>query len=164
MYNETVEGLLDTPFSAAPGNETEKSIRFFLNFNTIERAFVFGRESWLLYCWSWFKFLFFITALGDLSFGADNLSPNIRFDDMMIRFSIVNDDIIEGREVGSISIAPSTSYDVAPPRFRTIRVVIIDDDGKTIIKSSSITVFIYRCQSDIVCSASCSRKHWSFYC
>ena len=52
---------------------------------------------------------------------------------MIIVFSIINDDIIEGREVGSISIAPSITYDVAPPRFRRIRIVINDDDGKTII-------------------------------
>ena len=52
---------------------------------------------------------------------------------MIIVFSVINDNIVEGREVGSISIAASTSYDVASPRFRTIRIVINDDDGKTVI-------------------------------
>ena len=50
MYNEIIdEGIQDIPYSAAPGNVTEKSLSFTLNLNTIERAFVFGRKSWLLY-------------------------------------------------------------------------------------------------------------------
>ena len=50
MYNElTDEGLQEIPFSAAPGNVTENSLRFTLKLNAVERAFVFGRKSWLLY-------------------------------------------------------------------------------------------------------------------
>ena len=134
VYNElTDEGLQDIPFSAAPGNVTEKSLTFTLYLIAVERAFVFGRKSWLYYLSLVLNCFFFITATGDLSFGPNILSPNIRFDDMIIAFSVINDNIVEGREVGSISIAASTSYDVASPRFRTIRIVVNDDDGNTII-------------------------------
>ena len=50
MYNErNDEGIQEIPFSAAPGNVTEKSLTFTLNLNAVERAFVFGRKSWLYY-------------------------------------------------------------------------------------------------------------------
>ena len=45
VYNELAdEGLHDIPFSAAPGNETEKTLPFIFNMNAIQRAFVFGRK------------------------------------------------------------------------------------------------------------------------
>ena len=43
------EGIQEIPFSVAPGNVTEKSLAFTLNLNAVERAFVFGRKSLLLF-------------------------------------------------------------------------------------------------------------------
>ena len=50
VYNErNDEGIQEILFSAAPGNVTEKSLTFTLYLNAVERAFVFGRKSWLYY-------------------------------------------------------------------------------------------------------------------
>ena len=47
--------------------------------------------------------------------------------------SVINDNITEGQEIGTVSIAASTAYDVAAPRFRTVRIVINDDDGNLVL-------------------------------
>ena len=66
-----------------------------------------------------------IIANGDFSFGS-SLQPSIRFSDSIITPFVINDDIIEGEEIGQLRVGFDGS---AAPRFQSVRIIIVDDDG-----------------------------------
>ena len=60
----------------------------------------------------------------------DNYQPYIRFNDQVVVGSVINDDIAEGEEIGQLRIVPNINFDgSAPPRFQSVRIIIVDDDG-----------------------------------
>ena len=69
--------------------------------------------------------------MGDVSFGAGVSFPRFSFSDMEIAFEVLNDNILEGTEIGEITIAPDpTNFDGHAPLFKSVRIIIRDDEGK----------------------------------
>ena len=67
-----------------------------------------------------------------MSCGAGVNYPEFFFSDMEIAFEVLNDNILEGTEIGEISIAPEpTNFDGHTPLFNSVRIGIKDDDGKS---------------------------------
>ena len=69
--------------------------------------------------------------MGDVSFGAGVSFPQFFFSDMEIAFEVLNDNILEDTEVGEITIVPDpTNFDGHAPLFKSVRIIIRDDEGK----------------------------------
>ena len=65
---------------------------------------------------------------GDITFGV--LQPNIHFIGSIMTPQVINDNIAEGEEIGQMRIIPNINFDgSAPPRFQSVRIIIVDDDG-----------------------------------
>ena len=80
-----------------------------------------------------------VTANGDISFGSNIIRPTFVFvgtllpPSPLIRtliYDVNRDDILEGQEIGLLTIAPSTSFDGFVPRFQTVRIIINDSNGE----------------------------------
>lgn len=60
-----------------------------------------------------------------------------RFSDMEIALEVLNNNILEGTEVGKLSILPdSTAFDGHEPLYGHVKIVIRDDEG-TLYKYNS---------------------------
>ena len=53
-------------------------------------------------------------------------SPQVR----ALTFDVNHDDILEGQEIGLLTIASSTAFDGFVPRFQTVRIIINDTNSK----------------------------------
>ena len=101
--------------------------------------------------------------IGDITFGSSR--PNIQFSGSIITPTIVNDDIIEGEEIGQfkIFISGSSSFNGFAPRFQSVRMLLTDDDGKVTIVMMQNFMHVYflivSSYSYISSSSICSRKH-----
>ena len=92
-------------------------------------------------------------ANGDISFGSNIIRPTFVFVGTLppppspqfrfISFRLNSDNILEGQEVGRLTIAPSTNFDGFAPRFQTVMIVINDSNSEWIVLYSS---FIHYCQ------------------
>ena len=68
--------------------------------------------------------------MGDLSFGAGTSLPVFRFSEMEIFFEVLNDNILEGTEVGEVQIVPDpANFDGSTPLFKSVTIRIRDDEG-----------------------------------
>ena len=77
------------------------------------------------------------TEDGDINFGPSIFRPTYLFVGTLlpplppVRFITINvnaDKILEGQEIGLLTIAPSTSFDGFSPRFQTVRIIINDSE------------------------------------
>ena len=79
------------------------------------------------------------TENGDISFNIEDtirplfnftgtLPPNIPF--RFISFAVNADDILEGQEIGLLTIEPSTAFQGFGPRFQTLRIIINDSNSE----------------------------------
>ena len=69
--------------------------------------------------------------MGDVFFGAGVSFPQFPFSEMEISFDLLNDRILEGTEIGELSIARDpNNFDGHEPLFRSVRIAIKDDEGK----------------------------------
>ena len=69
--------------------------------------------------------------MGDVSFGAGVSSPVFAFSLMEASFEVLNDRILEGTEIGQLSIAQDPlNFDGHVPLFGSVRISIRDDEGK----------------------------------
>ena len=74
--------------------------------------------------------MFWYAASGDVSFEADARTPEFAFSEMEISFEVLNDNILEGTEVGELTIVPDpTNFDGHAPLFKSVRITIRDDEG-----------------------------------
>ena len=69
-------------------------------------------------------------ASGDFSFGSTRQFATIQFSGGLTAAAVVNDNIIEGTEIGEITIIPSNAFKGHGSRYHTVRIVITDDEGK----------------------------------
>ena len=101
-----------------------------------------------------------VAANGDISFGSNIIRPTFQFVGTLlppsppvrtITFDVNRDDILEGQEIGLLTIAPSTSFDGFLPRFQTVRIIINDANSEWIALWCCITCifngFLQRFQS-----------------
>ena len=66
-----------------------------------------------------------------MSFGPGVRIRQFAFSEMELSFDLLNDRILEGTEIGELSIALNVSnFDGYTPYFKSVRIVIRDDDGK----------------------------------
>ena len=77
-------------------------------------------------------------ANGDISFGSNIIRPTFEFVGTLpptspparsITFRLNTDDILEGQEVGLLTIAPSTVFNGFAPRFQIVRIIINDSNS-----------------------------------
>ena len=59
--------------------------------------------------------------------------PWIRFENQILTPFVIDDDMVEGTEIGQITILPSSAFTGHGSRYQSVRIVITDDDGITII-------------------------------
>ena len=45
-------------------------------------------------------------------------------------FNVINDNIVEGQEIGQLQIARSTSFDGFTPLFQNVRIIINDANSE----------------------------------
>ena len=90
------------------------------------------------------NFIFFImyvyicTANGDISFGSNIIRPTFQFIGTLtptmpvrvVTIEVISDDILEGQEIGLLTIAPSTAFDGFAPRFQSVRIIIDDSNSE----------------------------------
>ena len=78
------------------------------------------------------------TANGDISFGPNIIRPTFQFIGTLpptsppvrfITFEVIADNILEGQEIGLLTIAPSTSFDGFLPRFQSVKIIITDSNS-----------------------------------
>ena len=66
-----------------------------------------------------------------MSFGPGVNFPQFNFSHMEVSFDLLNDEILEGTEVGELSIAQNRlNFDGHEPLFKSVRITIRDDEGK----------------------------------
>ena len=66
-----------------------------------------------------------------MSFGAGISFPQFRFSQMEISFDLLNDLILEGTEIGELSINQDPlNFDGHEPLLKSVRIAIRDDEGK----------------------------------
>ena len=76
------------------------------------------------------------TADGDISFGAGVIRPTFRFraddvpEDRVVTFNVINDNVVEGQEIGQLQIVRSTSFDGFTPLFQNVRIIINDTNSE----------------------------------
>ena len=78
------------------------------------------------------------TANGDISFGSSTIRPTFQFIGTLppripfrfITFDVNTDNILEGQEIGLLTIAPSTVFDGFAPRFQSVRIIIEDSNSE----------------------------------
>ena len=79
------------------------------------------------------------TANGDISFGSTVIRPTFEFVGTLpptspparfISFRLNADDILEGQEIGLLTIAPSTLFNSFVPRFQSVRIIINDSNSE----------------------------------
>ena len=82
-----------------------------------------------------------VTANGDISFGSNIIRPTFQFVGTLLppsppirtlTFDVNADNVLEGQEIGLLTIAPSTSFDGFLPRFQTVRIIINDSNSEWI--------------------------------
>ena len=91
------------------------------------------------------------TANGDISFGSNIIRPTFQFVGTLlppsppvrtITFDVNRDEILEGQEIGLLTIAPSTSFEGFVPRFQTVRIIIEDSNSECIVLYSLFTLLL----------------------
>ena len=66
-----------------------------------------------------------------MSFGPGVIFPQFNFGHMEVSFDLLNDEILEGTEIGELSIYPNPlNFDGHEPLFKSVRIAIRDDEGK----------------------------------
>ena len=80
-------------------------------------------------------YILFGVANGDIDLGSDIIRPTFMFVGpgspvRIIAFSLNFDDILEGQEIGILTIAPSTAFDGFAPRFQSVRIIINDSNSE----------------------------------
>ena len=79
--------------------------------------------------------------MGDVSFGAGIIYPEFSFSTMEISFDLLNDRILEGTEIGELSIARDpNNFAGSTPLFNSVRIIIRDDEG---IYSMTLTTELF---------------------
>ena len=73
------------------------------------------------------------TGNGDIDFGTDgDIRPTFvfvgtpSFPARFITIDVNADNVVEGQEIGLLTIAPSTSFNGFTPRFQSVRIIISD--------------------------------------
>ena len=96
--------------------------------------------------------VFFIIANGDLDFQSMTIRPIFQYRHSsilkFITFHLNYDNIIEGQEIGEMSIDQSIAFDGFTPRYQTVRIIINDSNGTTFLvlyHLFSHASFIYDC-------------------
>ena len=79
------------------------------------------------------------TVNGDISFGSNIIRPTFEFVGTLLppsppvrilTFDVIRDDILEGQEIGLLTIAPSTSFNGFHPRFHSVKIIITDSNSE----------------------------------
>ena len=95
-----------------------------------------------------------VTANGDISFGSNIIRPTFQFVGTLlppsppirtITFDVNTDNILEGQEIGLLTIAPSTSFVGFVPRFQSVQIIITDSNSKW------IAIYYLACVHHIPC-------------
>ena len=93
-----------------------------------------------------------VTVNGDISFGSNIIRPTFQFVGTLlppsppirtITLDVNTDNILEGQEIGLLTIAPSTFFDGFVPRFQSVKIIITD--------SNSEWIAILPCMHHIAC-------------
>ena len=101
-----------------------------------------------------------VAANGDISFGSNIIRPTFQFVGTLLppsppvrtlTFDVNHDDILEGQEIGLLTIAPSTSFDGFVPRFQTARIIINDSNSELMQFFNHALLH--------VCSCTCTMMH-----